>query len=81
MQSNRVYPNMPPVYAAKENKIILQKFLCLWSKIIQKASSTRHKFFFYEKVDFLSFRKRPNINPYVEYSWNYDFWEFYTTAS
>ena len=37
-----------------------QNLLCLWSKIILKASSVHHKFF--------SFKKRPNINLYVEYS-------------
>ena len=29
--------------------------------------------FIFWKVDFLSFKGRPNINLYVEYSWTYDF--------
>ena len=39
------------------------KLLCLSRQIIQKASSAHHNFFF-RKVDFLSFKKRPVINLY-----------------
>ena len=42
--------------------------MCLWSKIIRKASSARHKTLFSWKVNFLSFKKRPNINLSVGYS-------------
>ena len=49
-----------------------QNSWCLWSKIIWKASLVHFKSFFSWKVDFLSlFKKRPNINLYVEYSWMY----------
>ena len=63
-----------------------QNSLCLWNKIIRKASSAHDKsFFFFWKVDFLIFKKlrkstfqkrlkkRPNANLYVEYSRTYDF--------
>ena len=44
-----------------QRKIITSRnFLCLWSKMIWKASLVRHKFF--------SFKNRPNISQYVEYS-------------
>ena len=48
-------------YWMLRRKIITQRnFLCLWSKIIRKASFSHHKFF--------SFKKRPNISLYVEHS-------------
>ena len=47
------------LHAAKKNNNGAN-FLCLWSKIIRKASSAQHIFF--------HFKKRPNISLYVEYS-------------
>ena len=44
----------------RKNIITSRNFLCLWSKIIQKASLVHHKFF--------CFKKRPNISLCVEYS-------------
>ena len=65
----------------RKNIITSRNFLCLWSKIIQKASLVHHKFF--------CFKKRPNISLCVEYSqtliwffedfkFAYKFTEFYT---
>ena len=51
------------VYCMPLKKIITrQNFLCLWSKIILKASLAHHK------INFVSFKKKPNISLYVEYS-------------
>ena len=50
-----------------------QNLLCLWSKMIWKASLGHHKSLFPWKVDFLSFKKRQNINLYVEYLRTYNF--------
>ena len=59
------YPNTLTVYPCLH--------VCLWSKIIRKVSSAHHKSFFSWKVEFLSLKKRPNINLHVEYSRTYDF--------
>ena len=48
-------------YCMPLRKIITQRnFVCLWSKIMRKAILAHHKVF--------SFKKRPNISLYVEYS-------------
>ena len=59
----RYLSHLPAVFfllhAAKKNNNAAN-FLCLWSKIIRKASLPQHIFF--------CFKKRPNISLYVEYS-------------
>ena len=49
--------------AAKKNNSVV-KFVSL-KQIIRKASFVHHKSFSSWKVDFLNFKKRPNINLYV----------------
>ena len=56
---------LPYLPAAKKNNSVV-KFVSL-KQIIRKASLVHHKSFFSWKADFLNFKKRPNINLYVEY--------------
>ena len=49
-------------YCLPLGKITPRNFLCLWSKIIRNSSSAHHNFYLF------SFKKRPNLSLYDEYS-------------